>query len=77
MPPDETETVPPIPAHLRGRESLYGYTVAGELTLKGSTVPSILPARTFIKALAIFFRVEIDHMDGQDDILWFVYTRYR
>ncbi|KAF8146161.1 hypothetical protein K438DRAFT_1991115 [Mycena galopus ATCC 62051] len=86
--PDEREPAPPIPAHLHGRECLYGYTITDELmeAYRAVHTPHEHPPNDFLLlahnhttiydlAAHLGLRVSIDHLDGHDDILWFSYTR--
>ncbi|KAJ7222480.1 hypothetical protein GGX14DRAFT_558580 [Mycena pura] len=85
--PDETEAVPPIPAHLRDRECLYGYVVTDALldAFRVSRAPdqhtpnSLRLAHNHVAVLDLaesmgLQRVYLEYTRGRD-IIWFSYTK--
>ncbi|KAJ6632268.1 hypothetical protein B0H10DRAFT_2206646 [Mycena sp. CBHHK59/15] len=86
--PNDTEAPPPIPAHLNGRECLYGYIVTDQLMerYRATHHPHEHSPNRYLRlawnhttiyevARSSGLQVYIEHVEGRDDVAWFSYTK--
>src|ERR1700761_4455483 len=87
---DDTEAPPPVPAHLRGQECLYGYVVTDQLlkTYWATHDPAAAPPNEYLyysykqnviydvaEHLGFDWDTPIESHPPPEDIVWFSYTK--